>query len=558
MKMLRAICFVGLAAVLAVPGCSWREHRTAIDNSYGDATKRVDDSITTNDRNNNNPLVRKAGGVWLGGKPIAMKKKEDLPAVFGANHKITLMEPERMNISSVAEKITKITGVRVRVNPDVFIPASDLNPSGSSTTTQPQAAAAAAPSGSSSTMTGDFDTTMTINYEKGSLIGLLDMVAARSGVSWRYEEKEIIFYRFATKTFSLKAIPGTADISASVGKAGSASTTSGKDVSNTGVSASNFSSSTETKAIMTISVWAGIENAIRAMMTPLGKLSISQATGTIVVTDVPQVINQVSSLLDHENRLLTRQVNFKVEMIQINLTDEDQFGINWNAVYNQISEIAGKSWRLSATGPVMSISENAADIGFSVLTSDTDNPVKFEGSRAIFQALSTLGKVHDRRSVSLTTTNNQPAPFALTSQTGYLAKIEAASVTTDAATGSPGLTPGIVTTGFIMNVTPTILDNSKILLHFSLDNSRLESIDKKSSGGNTIETPVISSEQILQRLVLRSNETVIIAPYESERGAYDSRSLDRNLGVAAGGSFDGRSEKTVTIILITPTLLEGA
>jgi type IVB pilus formation R64 PilN family outer membrane protein len=193
-----------------------------------------------------------------------------------------------------------------------------------------------------------------------------------------------------------------------------------------------------------------------------------------------------------------------------------------------------------------------------VLTSNSDSPVKFEGSKAIFQALSSLGKIHDKRSVSLTTTNNQPAPFALTNQTGYLAKIEAVAVPTDGATGSPGLTPGVVTTGFIMNVIPTILDNSKILLHFSMDRSKLESLDKKTSGENSIETPVISSEQILQRLVLRSNETVIIAPYEDERGSYDKTSLDRRLGVLAGGSFSGRTEKTVTVILITPTLLEGA
>lgn len=558
MKMLRAICLVGLM-VFVVPGCSWREQQTAIDNGYIDTAKKMNDSIATNDRNNQNPLVRKADGIWLGGKPIAMKKKEDLPAAFSRTNKITLMAPERMNIATVAERITKITGIRVRINPDVYISAADLNPSGV-TSQQASAGVAATPTVASATNTSTgFDTTMPVNYENGSLSGLLDMVAARAGVSWRYEEREIIFYRFVTKTFSLKAIPGTADITASIGKAGSADTSSGKDVANTGVTASNFSSSSETKAAMSISVWDGIEKAIKATMSPLGKLSISQATGTIVVTDVPQVINQVGSLLDHENRLLTRQVNFKVELIQINLNDQNQFGINWNAVYNSISEIAGKSWRVSATGPVMSISENAADIGFSVLTSDSANPVKFEGSRAIFQALSTLGKVHDKRSVSMTTTNNQPAPFALTSQTGYLARIEAASITTSAAaTGSPGLTPGIVTTGFIMNVTPTILDNSKILLHFSMDNSRLESIDKKSSGGNTIETPVISSEQILQRLILRSNETVIIAPYESERGAYNRRTLDREIGVGAGGSFDGRSEKTVTIILITPTLLEGA
>lgn len=71
-------------------------------------------------------LLSKRSGIWMEPKAINVGNDAELPAVFTAP--MTLRFSGRQNLRSVAERITRITGIPVNLTPDVFLHLSQLLP----------------------------------------------------------------------------------------------------------------------------------------------------------------------------------------------------------------------------------------------------------------------------------------------------------------------------------------------------------------------------------------------------------------------------------------------
>ena len=107
----------------------------------------------------------------------------------------------------------------------------------------------------------------------------------------------------------------------------------------------------------------------------------------------------------------------------------------------------------------------------------------------------------------------QPLPIQVTSTQGYLAS-SSTIVGTAATAGSISLTPGQVTTGFALILTPRILPNGDIIFQYALDLSSLNSIQTISSGGQEIQVPNVSSRRFVQRAQIHTGDTLILSGYE--------------------------------------------
>jgi type IVB pilus formation R64 PilN family outer membrane protein len=563
-------------SLLMTTGCAMEQYKRDVDNSVQDneqITKQHTQEVQPSDLAQQNALIINSNTVWLGSNVIPMQQNRYLPKVF--DHEVTFIFPDKANLSTIAQRVTKVTGVLVRIMPDVFITASSLNQSGGGST--PDNDQDNAQQGGVDVMGGldipfntpalgggltgmttsqdGYDLRMALNYS-GPLAKLLDLVAARAGISWEYKNEAIYFYRFETKTFTLKALPGSIDMTTKIGKDTSSSSGveggSGGENSTGGTYSSSASAGTNIK----LSIWDSIVDSINVMLTPLGKVSVSQATGTITVRDTPEVISQVGALINNENRVATKQINIKVQVFSITQSDSNQFGIDWDVVFTRLSQKVGKSWDMVYGSPPSLLSSQTANLGYTVLTSGT-NPERFEGSSLLFRALGEVGNASVVTTTSITTTNNQPVPFALTNQTGYLANTTAVAGSLTGA-GTPGLSAGMVTTGYVMNILPTVLDNGKILMQLGINISQLDRLNTVSSGDQSIQTPEISSNEIFQRISLRPNETLVLNAFSRVSGQYDKRGITQDANIGLGGSFDGRKQRTTLVVLLTPTLLEGS
>ena len=264
------------------------------------------------------------------------------------------------------------------------------------------------------------------------------------------------------------------------------------------------------------------------------------------MTDTPEVLDEVASFMEAQNRSLSRQVLLNVTVLSVSLTADDSYGISWAAVYQAL----GTSFKLTNT--FLTSATNPTSFAAQVITPSS----RASGTQAIISALSQQGKVRRKTSASITTLNNQPVPVQVATEQGYLASV---STTNTVNVGSTtALVPGTVTTGFNMTLLPHVLDNGTVLLQFYTNISSLLSLNSVQSGGEQIQTPNIDTRNFLQRVSMKSGQTLVLSGYEGTDDSLTQSGVGKPQNALFGGGYQGTRDREVIVILITPMLLNGA
>lgn len=505
------------------------------------------------------PPIERVDGIWLPAHKVA-------PAAIKVALNPALLKRITTNrsfssLQDVSSRVTMLTGVPVNISPEANSPISSstgltgLNagiPSAATNTPIVPAIGGINSGNVASGLNSLGQPDNTIVYD-GQLVGFLDIAASRYGVYWEWDNNSVRFFRTTTRTFRIAALPGDTTLSAKIGNQTSgASSSSGTGSSGSSGSGGGTSSQETGVSFSALSVWKGIEDSIKTMLSSNGKVIVTAATGTVTVSDTPQVVAQVEKYIQDQNLSLGRQVVINVRVLSVDLTNSDSYGINWNAVYSTISGNYGLSF-LSSFAP----ETGSTQLGLKILGtagSATSNGIDgFAGSNAMINALSKQGRVNQLTSASVTTLNNQPAPTQVGRQVSYLQS----STTTLGSVGvqpTTTLQPGTITTGFSMNIVPHILDNNKLLLQYAIDLSSLLKLDTISSNGSTIQIPDIATRNFLQRVRINSGDTLVVTGFEQNTDTGNTQGLGDPYNVALGGGLLGSKARSVLVVLIQPVV----
>ncbi len=540
---LRAV--LPLLLLSACGGMSARLDKT-IDDTGGQVATLVRDTGHTA-----NGIVARApssvsheSGIWLG-KDVVKLGQPALPKIF---YETAVFDKTVASLAELAERISVRTGLPVKVTPDALdVAAAMRGAAGAAGAPLPSGAPVPPlPGGAPSARSAP----VRIYYTNGNLRGLLDTAAARFGVSWKYADGTIQFFHTESRTFQINTLPGDSTFNATVtsGAASSPGTGAGSggaaagaggggSGATSGVTANN---SQNTAVASKLSVYGSIESVIKAMLSSYGKVVISPATGSITVVDTPDTLDRVAAYVENENKTLERQVVINVTVLAVSLKDSENYGINWNLVYNTLRRTYGLT---SAPFAMDGTRFSAGILGDS----------RFAGSTAIIDALSKQGKVRRQTTASVITLNNQVVPLQVAKQTSYLQQSQTTVVPQVGTTTT--LMPGTVTSGFNMSILPHVLANGTVLLQFSTDISALNTIREVESGTSKIETPEIDTRNFLQRVAMKSNETLIISGFEQTDDNLDRQGVGSPRNAALGGGIKAATDKESIVILITPTLV---
>lgn len=490
------------------------------------------------------PVVHDSG-VWVAKNVIKLNQADMLPAIF--NEPATF-DRTVYSLAELAERITLRSGIPAKVAPDALIAANRaLNPNAAANWGVAPGVSGAAPMGAPPPQPGmavpvggqqaQQNAAIRIVYPGGTLKGLLDTAAARFGVFWKYTNATIHFYYTDSRTFQINAIPGDSALSATVASGSATGTTGGAQ----GASTANNNQNTAVRS--QLSVFSSIERSIATMLSPYGKVVASPATGTITVVDTPETLDRVAQFVEGENRSLSRQVMINVTVLAVNVSDSDSLGINWNLVYGDLSRRFGVLNTVAAEPNSNSFSAGILNTAGS----------KWSGSSLVINALASQGQVRRETTASVVTLNNQPVPVQVARQTSYL---RSSQTTITANVGSTTtLDPGTVTSGFNMTILPHVLNNGTVMLQFSTDMSSLRRIRTVSSNSSTIETPELDTRNFLQRVAMKSNETLIISGFEQTDDNLENRGTGDARNFLFGGGYKAASDKEVIVILITPVTM---
>ena len=530
------------------------------------------------------PLVTHETGIWLGKTAIKLGQPA-LPPVF---YEPATFDRTINSLTELAERITLRSGVPSKVTPDALeisasafrsrfggaspgrgaAPAGALPlppglPGDASSPVQPGRGVAANTGQTQPTFT-ETPNGVRIAYSNGSLRGLLDTAAARFGVSWKYADGAIQFYHLEARNFQINAIPGDSTFSATVtsgaassggaaaGGAGGGGGGCGGGGGGSGSSGVNANNTQNTAVASKLSVYSGIEAAIKVMLSPYGRVLASPATGSITVVDTPDSLERIAGYIDGENKSLSRQIAINVTVLSVTVKDNDQYGIDWNAVYRSLNTNFGLSnaYQGAVSTGLVALSAGIPSTGTS----------GFSGSSAVIQALSEQGKVRRQTTASVVTLNNQPVPVQVARQTTYLQSMQSSLVAQVGSTTT--LTPGVVTSGFNMSILPHMLTNGTVMLQFSTDISTLRnirtingSVDERGNVTSRIESPELDTRNFLQRVAMKSNETLIISGFEQTDENLGRTGVGAPKNMLLGGGFSAGSSKEVIVVLITPVAM---
>ena len=378
---------------------------------------------------------------------------------------------------------------------------------------------------------------------QGELSGLLNVLASRLGISWRYEHGRVVFFDTETRTFQITLIDSSNDTESKMNSGTTSTLGDSGGQNSSAVSGDNSTSQTATMNTK-YNLYGDIKEAIATMLSPRGRFFLAASSGTLTVTDTPTALDRIGRYIDAQNTKLNKQVLLKVEVLSLEQDRSDEIGLDWNLVYKSMVG-AG------LTGGYQN-SDNAISAGVNILDGN------FTGSSLFLKALSTQGKVKIVTTQMSTTTNLVPVPVQVVQSTGYIAQNNTTS-TANVGTQT-SMTAASVTTGFNMTLLPYIMpDDTHIQLQIAMNLSDPPVLRqfKDKDGNPQLETPDVKSKSMTQRINLRTGQTLVMSGTTQNDDKADNQGSFSPFNILLGGGTSGHQNHSLLVVLVTPVLVNN-
>ncbi|EOT1929434.1 PilN family type IVB pilus formation outer membrane protein [Serratia marcescens] len=542
--MKKHLPLTGLAATLCLllSGCAPLERIDKIDNQVSRDENQADKHLHALKKGS---VVRDLTSQWINPYPLNAQPGGNslLPPCA-----VAINRPGSITLAEVSAFISKRCRLPVVVTPDA---QAILAPTGGKTeqisgpvpAPDPNGLVPLAALGGSSARAAPVvsgGTALRGVFWQGELGGLLDNVTTRLGLSWRYEQGRIAIFYLDTRTFPVmfmdsKASFGSKTVSGTTSSMGATGDSSGGGLSGD----SNTSQATEME--IKSSLYEDVTNTIKSMLTPgTGRMNLS--AGVLTVTDTPRVLEQIGRYLEDRNKELNRQVVLNVQVYSVEKRTQDQYGIDWSAVFNS------GSVGLSLTNAFTGAASDALNGGVSILDG------KGAGTKAFIKALSEQANVSVMTEASSMTTNLSAVPIQVALQQDY-----ASNVTTENTANvgsSSSITKSTITTGFNMTVLPFLMPQSpKMQLQFAINMSDDPTMRTFTSEKTSVELMKTRLKTFTQRVIMQSGQTLVLSGYQSLNNTANRQGVGSFRFFGLGGGANGENNKTMLVILITPVIL---
>lgn len=564
--MIKAV--IAVAAAAALGGCATTGMQ-AVEKEHDKQVAVSDDLIgKAFAKTPKDALISRADTFWVSRTPLptTIDPASQLPPVF--SKKIKFNQQATKPLSEVFVNLSNLpefAGMRFTVAQDVYEsdstklgmnvnPAASASPKGrsnadSASSPLPMAGASASAGGAGAGSKRVEVLVSNVIFREGTVAELLDQIATKTNLAWRFDGEKISFFRYESRIFRIDALSGALNTSSTISSKGSGSGGGGGSTSEGPTTSSDTSSSTSVTS--TADLWADVSAAIQSQLSPRGRMSPMPSTGQVTITDTPDQLRSIDRYIKELNKSMGKQIAFNVNVYSVENSTGDGYGVDWTGVW---STLAGK-YNLG-----YKTSGNTTGLGnlFSVNLINAANgaPSNWAGSGAIVGALSKLGKTSLVTSTQVTTLNNITVPVSVTTETGYL-KESSTTVSGTSGTSQTSLTPGTVTSGFNMNLLPRVGDGNDLMVQFSMDLSDLVKLTTFTSPDNksAIQLPQKNLRNFLQRVSMRSGETLILSGFQQTQAIDDRNGVGSPNFWGAGGSRNSSARTTTLVIIITPYVM---
>lgn len=446
--------------------------------------------------------------IRVTGKVFRLSESKDLPEFFNSKYVVAPEGPT--SYIEIANLIGRVAGLPVQVTPGAIESFTDL--------------AINSRAGKEGYL---------IEFAKiGSLKQILDSFAARGQLDWSYSEGVVKLHKYTTKTFSLSAIAGSESFLSSMG-------TSVKQDSEGSKTSSEISATVEGEIP---EIWESVIAGVKAIASPKGRIAENRQTGSITVTDNATAMAAIQEYIDQENERLSTTVMYRVDIIEVNKSVGDEFGLSLTDLLYQ-----GGDGAFSLSSGASAVSE-----AVSALTGTVVRPTsRWNGSQAVVKAISTEMDLVSHRTAFTSEIIGLIARVQEVREQGYLAE---RSVNTLNATSGVEITQRVETTteGFAVSMIGMPSSSGGLILQTLVDISNIEAIERRGSDDNYIESPLRLVRNAKSKTLIQPGDTVIAALMEHSYKERSKSGVGHALNWLLGGTSTASNNQNYTVVLVTP------
>ncbi len=533
------------------------------------------------------PVAKRATGAWYGQRMIPVLSDATLPPVFKEIFAIDFdgYRNGRVSIAVVAERLSRMSGVPVRVSADVYAtkanqakapvpvitntnaaansvqvgaPINLLTPLGGNAgllPTMPRLPAGPLVGGYTEQALTDLDS-VSMKWN-GTLERFLDHVTAMLNLSWSYRDGGVVIERFVTESFEITAFGGTQDYKMSL---------SGGNGGNGGNGASggfgNANASLDVNDSGKLAALDSLKKSLDSLVGSTGgSVTLNEGSGRFTVVATKDVLSRVREIIRAEDTALRRQAHIQLDIYSVTSKANDEYGVDWSGFMNDLA----KTWAGTLSSPASLVSSAAAGVSYTLFKdvpattpqSAQNTAARYGGSKVLLQALHQMGDSTQYRPVSLIAMNRQWARKTSLLTTGYVSETTP-STSSSAGSGAPGLKTSSVTTGDKFLMQPAIMADGTIFLKFGVSLTDLIGLFNVSAGAGaslqTVQTPETTGTDDQGTIRLQAGEAMVITGLSRRISSSDRNALAEELPIAMGGSKKRsyRREDFLVIVRVTP------
>lgn len=359
-----------------------------------------------------------------------------------------------------------------------------------------------------------------------------------------------------------------------------------------GMSAPASGRSPDSSRVSTVSeadFWTELKTSLEAIVgvpgaTGGGKnIVVSPQSGVVVVRAMPKDLVDIASYLRATQRSIERQVILEAKIIEVQLSDGYQSGVNWSAfragstraaagvlqpgtALNNTPDTAMNSGSLAAmtgaAGSAIATMANAGGTMFGLALQGTS-------FAALVSFLETQGTVQVLSSPRVSTLNNQQAVLKVGTDEFFVTGVTGGSTTPSAGgaiTTPPNVTLRPFFSGVVLDVLPQIDADGNIMLHVRPSVSQVSTVNKTINlgAGGQLQLPLASSSASEADSVVRAKngQVVVIGGLMRESSSSDRSQVPGLGSTPAVGKLFGNSsrssQKRELVILLKPTVIDDS
>jgi len=275
----------------------------------------------------------------------------------------------------------------------------------------------------------------------------------------------------------------------------------------------------------------------------IGKIKVDERTNKIIVTDVSKKINEIERVITAFDEK-PQAVLIETEIIEIRLTDEDKFGIDWEGVFDAFS--------LLSTGPLPRIDIDMRISGYTTVVGLGQGDMK-----GILQFLKEETKSNILSSPKIAVLNNEEARILVGTRDVYITAT--ISQVDNSVTSAPAV--NFIDLGVTLDVTPTINRDGYITMKIKPQVSSFERYEtlKDAEGREIAKVPVVKTTEAETTIIVKDGETMMIAGLIEDRETKTRNKTPVLSRIPLLGNLftarDDEIEKTELVIFLTPHII---